>query len=100
MNEVERTAGQNKKFHAMVRDIAAQLKWAGEKWGDEDWKRLFLAAKFEQRVVPSPFGHGFVVVNWRRSRELSIEQMTDLIGEMKAFAEENGVIWSDEEKHG
>ena len=95
--EVTRTADQNARFHAMVRDISRQLTWAGMKWGEEDWKRILLAAKFEQKVVPSPFGHGFIVVNNRRSRELSLEQMTELIGETEAFGVENGVEWSHDE---
>lgn len=95
--DVARSAEQNKKFHAMCRDLARQLKWAGMNWGEEDWKRLLLAAKFEQKVVPSPLGHGFIVMNNRRSRELSLEQMTELIGETEAFGIENGVDWTDDE---
>ena len=81
----------------MVRDISRQLTWAGNKWNEEDWKRLLLAAKFEQRVVPSPLGHGFIVVNNKRSRDLSLEQMTELIGEVEAFGAENGVDWTHDE---
>lgn len=95
--DVVRTRDQNAKFHAMVRDIARQLTWAGMKWGEEDWKRILLAAKFDQKVVPSPFGHGFIVVNNKRSRDLSLEQMTELIGEVEAFGAENGVDWTDDE---
>jgi hypothetical protein len=92
-----RTHDQNAKFHAMVRDIAKQLTWAGQRWGEEDWKRILLAAKFDQKVVPSPFGHGFIVVNNKRSRDLSLEQMTELIGEVEAFGAERGVDWSEDE---
>lgn len=95
--EVERSVDQNAKFHAMVRDIAKQLKWANQRWGEEDWKRILLAAKFEQHVVPSPFGHGFIVVNKRRSRELTLEEMTEFIGEIEAFGAEQGIDWSDDE---
>jgi hypothetical protein len=95
--EAPRSHEQNAKFHAMCRDLAKQLTWAGSRWGEEDWKRLLLAAKFEQKVVPSPFGHGFIVVNSKRSRELSLEQMTELIGETEAFGIENGITWTDDE---
>lgn len=95
--DVHRTAEQNAKFHAMVRDIAKQVKWADQKWGEEDWKRLLLAARFEQQVVPSPLGHGFIVMNKRRSRELSLEEMTDFIGEIEAFGAEQGIDWSEDE---
>ena len=94
---ITRTAEQNAKFHAMCRDVAKQVVWAGHKWGEEDWKRLFLAAKFEQEVVPSPFGHGFVIANKKRSRDLLAEQMAELIGEIEAFGAEQGIDWSEDE---
>lgn len=93
----DRTRDQNAKFHAMVRDIAKQVKWAGEFIHEDDFKRLLLAAKFGQKVVPNPFGIGFVVMNTRRSRDLTLEQMTEFIGEIEAFGAENGVDWSDDE---
>lgn len=65
-----RTLEQNKRFHAMVRDIAQQVEWAGEKMDEEDWKRLLLASAYGQKVVPNPFGGNFVVVNIKRSSEL------------------------------
>lgn len=100
MDEADRTAPQNRKLHPMIRDIAKQLTWAGWKWGEEDWKRLLLAAKFGQTVVPSPFGHGFIVMNNKRSRDLSIEEASEFIGEIEAFGAENGVQWSeDEDEH-
>lgn len=94
---VARNTEQNAKFHAMCRDFSRQLTWGGFKWTEEDWKRIFLGAKFEQGVVPSPFGHGLVVVNKRRSRSLSMEQMAELIGEMEAFGIERGIDWSEDE---
>jgi hypothetical protein len=94
-----RTLEQNKKFHAMVADIARQLEWAGERLDAEDWKRLFLAAKYEQRVVPNPLDpqRGFVVMNVRRSRGLTVPEMAEFIGEIEAFGAERGVQWSDDE---
>ncbi len=94
---VSRTAEQNAKFHAMCRDISRQLDWAGRRWSEEDWKRILLAAKFEQSIVPNPLGYSVIVVNKKRSRELDMEQMTELIGEVEAFGTENGVEWSDDE---
>jgi hypothetical protein len=66
----------------------------GARWSEEDWKRLFLGAKFGQPIVPSPFGHGICVMNAKRSRDLSMEQMAELIGEVEAFGSEHEVIWS------
>ena len=94
-NTLPRNHDQNAKFHAMCRDIAHQCTWAGSRWSEEDWKRIFLGAKFGQPIVPSPFGHGVVVVNAMRSRELSRGQMDELIGEIEVFGIEHEVIWSE-----
>jgi hypothetical protein len=96
-NTHARNNEQNKKFHAMCRDIANQCAWAGSQWSEEDWKRIFLGAKFGQPIVPSPFGHGVVVVNAKRSRELSREDMADLIAEIEVFGVEQNVTWSAHE---
>jgi hypothetical protein len=95
--ELDRTPDQNRKFHAMVRDIANQMSWAGSRWSEEDWKRLFLGAKFGQPIVPSPFGHGICVMNAKRSRDLTAEQMAELIGEVEAFGNTNEVQWSEQD---
>jgi hypothetical protein len=95
--EVSRSLDQNAKFHAMCRDIARKVEWAGRKWSEEDWKRILLAAKFEQAVVPNPLGYSVIVVNKRRSRDLSLEEMTEFMGEIEAFGVENGVEWSEDE---
>lgn len=102
-----RTDPQNKRFHAMVRDIAKQVQWAGLWWDEDDWKKLVLGAKYGQVVAPNPFGHGLLVMNKLRSSALpksaSKEKpdepnMTDLISEVQAFGDENGVVWSDPSK--
>ena len=92
-----RTAEQNKKFHAAIRDIADQLEWAGGSMSEEDWKRLFLAAAHGQRTVPNPFDpHApFIVVNVRASRGLVVPEMADLITQIIVFGDERGVRWSD-----
>lgn len=93
-----RDADHNARFHSMVRDIAKQLPWAGEKLDEESWKRLLLAAKFGQKVVPNPLtGIGFVVMNQRRSRSLTNAEMEELLGEIEAFGAERGVDWSEDD---
>lgn len=95
---VNRTLEQNKKFHALLRDIARQVKWAGEIIDEEDWKRLMLAAKYQQRIVPNPLGYpGFIVMNVRRSKHLSIEEMSEFIQEIEAFGALQGITWSEDE---
>jgi hypothetical protein len=90
-----RSLEQNKKFHAMVRDIARQVKWADMLMDEEDWKRLLLAAKYDQRVVPNPLDpHArFIVVNLRRSRGLTIPEMQEFLEEIQVFGNERGVEW-------
>lgn len=81
----------------MCRDFARQMKWSGREWSDEDWKRLFLGAKFGQPIVPNPFGHGVVIMNAKRSRDLTNAEMEELIGEMEAFGNEQGIEWSHDD---
>lgn len=90
-----RTLEQNKKFHAMLSDIAHQLEWAGARMDVEDWKRLFLAAMYGQAVVPNPLdgAAGFIVRNNRRSSALTVSEMSDFLMEIKVFAEHQGVKW-------
>jgi NinB protein len=93
-----RSRDHNARFHAMVRDIAHQVTWAGERLGEEDWKRLLLAAKFGQKVVPNPLtdGIGFVVMNGRASRSLTNAEMEEMLGEIEAFGALQDVTWSKE----
>lgn len=90
-----RSLGQNRKFHAMVRDISDQVEWAGVKMDPEDWKRVLLAAKYEQEVVPNPLDpmRGFIVRNKRRSRGLTIPEMHEFLMEIQVFGDEQGVTW-------
>lgn len=94
-----RTPDHNARFHRMVRDIARQVKWAGELIHEEDFKRLLLAAKFGQKVVPNPLDpmKGFVVMNTRRSRSLTNAEMEEFMGEIEAFGAEHGIDWSDDD---
>lgn len=89
---------QKKKFHAMIRDIARQVEWAGAVMDEHEWKLLILAAAYGQDVIPSPFGNGFVIRNKRRTRDLPMSgdnSMADLITQLYAFGNERGVQWSD-----
>ena len=95
---------QNKRFHAMVRDIAKQVQWAGLWWDEDDWKKLVLGGLYGQVVAPNPFKHGLLVMNKHRSSKLpksgpeELPNMTAMISELQAFGDENGVVWSDPSK--
>ena len=97
-----RTLDQSAKFHAMLRDISRQVKWAGLWWDEHDWKVLVLGAKYGQTVGPNPFGHGLLIMNRYRSSKLaksskdpSVPNMNDLISEMQAFGDAEGIKWTD-----
>ena len=93
-----RTSEQNARFHAMVGDVAKYATWAGGSMDPEDWKRLFLAAAYGQRMVPNPFDpqKPFIVLNVRRSSGLVVPEMADLITEIQVFGDERGVKWGAE----
>jgi hypothetical protein len=95
-----RSSPQNRRLHAMIRDISEQVKWAND-WMDEDaWKLLLLGAAYGQRMVPNPLDPQgrFVLVNLRRSRGLVVPEMADLITQIMVFGDEKGVKWRDEAK--
>ena len=98
-DDLPRSSQQNRLFHRLCQDLADQVEWAGAKIDKEEWKRLVLAAHYGQRVVPNPFGGGFIVMNNKRSRDLARtgdDGMPDLIEQMLSFGNERGVKWSDE----
>lgn len=93
-----RSQTQNAALHAMVRDIAKQVQWAGGYMDEESWKRVLLAAKYGQQIVPNPItGIGMVVVNVKRSRHLSHEEMAEFLMEIEAFGASQGVDWTEDE---
>jgi hypothetical protein len=84
------------RMHCAIRCIAKQVEWAGEYLSEEDWKRLMVAAVYGQRVLPSPCGNGFVVLDRRTSR-MSGPQKHDLTEYVYAFGTERGVVFDDPE---
>jgi NinB protein len=82
------------RMHCAIRDVAQQVMWAGENLSEEDWKRLLVAAVFGQRVLPSPGGNGFVVLDRRTSR-MSGPMKHDLTEYVYAFGAERGVIFTE-----
>ena len=89
---------QKKKFHAMCRDFEKQIPvWCEMNMDAEDWKRLFLAGQFGQKVVPNPIGIGFLVMNNKRIRGSEKMDLCDVITAMLAFGNERGVQWTDPE---
>jgi len=89
----KRTVDQNSKLHAMCTDVARQVEWAGGYLEPEEWKRIFVAAIYGQRVVPGLDGE-FVVLNKRTSR-MKVAECAEVIERIYAFGAEKNVVWSD-----
>ena len=83
------------RMHCAIRCVAQQVEWAGEKLSEEDWKRLLVAALYGQRVLPSPSGSGFVVLD-RSTARMSGPQKFDLTEFIYSFGAERGVQFDEE----
>ena len=82
----------------MMRDVATQLVWHGQKLRPDDWKLVFLdALKREQRCVPNIDNNGFVNLG-RSSSDLSKSEMSELIELIAAFGAQHGVTFHDAEQ--
>lgn len=88
----KRSDAQNRRLWAMLRDIAAQVDWYGQKLTDEEWKDVFTASLKRAKVVPGLDG-GFVVCGQRTSKMTKAE-MAELQTLMEAFGSEKGVQFS------
>ena len=98
----KRTLPQNDRFHAMLTDIASQLKWHGQKLSVSDWKLIFLDAlrrelNQEMRLVPNADGTGFVALGHSSSR-LTVAEMGDCMEIMSEFGARHGVKFNDQEE--
>ena len=89
----KRSAEQNDKFQPMLRDIAEQVEWHGQKLSADDWRAIFVAAVKGQRMVSGLDGSLVVVGN--SSKKLSKEQASEMIEMIYSFGNERGVRWSD-----
>lgn len=98
ITDYKRNIDQNAKFHAMIGDIARQVKWCGKQLRPEQWKVLLIsghavATKREAEVVPGLEGE---YVNIRESSaEMSVGRMASLIEYTAAWATGQGVKFTD-----
>ncbi len=88
-----RTIDQNDKMWPLLRDIARQVNWHGQKLQDYEWKEVFSAALKKQKVVPGLDG-GFVVIGASTSR-MPKKDVSDIIEMSYAFGAQQGVKWSE-----
>lgn len=96
--EAKRTDDQNAKLHAMLGEIAKEMRKRGTDRESEKWKAIFLhACGQEVEFLPALNGSGFFPWGTSTSR-LSIRQMADLIEFIQAWAAENGIVFRDPRK--
>lgn len=91
---------QQKKFHAIIGEIAQQAQHLGSKWDAEDWKRLLVQSFYREqgldggRIVPSLDGQGIVQLDFQ-TRRFSKERASQFIEWLQAWAAQNGVELSE-----
>ena len=80
---------------AMLTDISLQKEHNGRRYTPDQWKVIFLhACGRETQFIPALEGGGFIP--WgMSSRDLSKEEMSNLIEFMMAWGTENGVTFHD-----
>ncbi|HCO3755906.1 TPA: recombination protein NinB [Escherichia coli] len=98
ITDYKRNLDQNARFHAMLGDIARQVKWCGKTLKPEQWKVLLIsghavATKQPADIVPGIEGE---FVNIRESSaEMSVGRMASLIEYVMAWATGQGVRFTD-----
>jgi len=91
-----RSDDQNRKYHAMLGEIAEQASHLGSKWDCEDWKRLLVQEFCKEkglpagRVVPNLSGDGICQLG-QQTRHFTKEQASEFVEFLQAWAAENGV---------
>lgn len=94
----DRSVEQNRKLHAMLKDISNQVEHAGMKWDISVWKRLCTAAWLREtgasiQMIPAIDGQG-VDVLYEATSKLSMKKCAELIEWIFAYGAECGVKWS------
>lgn len=86
---------QNSLLHAVLTDIAKQVKWHGQAFDVVTWKRLCMASwlreKNEQpQLIPALDGKGFDII-FERTSQLNTKDCADFCTWCIAFGDENNV---------
>jgi hypothetical protein len=105
-----KTRDQEKKYHAMLNDVAAQCRHLNEAFSDDDWKRLCvhqfrkesmddpkLAEYWKKntvRLVPSLDGSGLVALG-DQTRKFPKYVANAFIEWLYAYGADNNVTWTD-----
>jgi hypothetical protein len=92
IREERRSDEQNRKLHAMIADLRAQVS---DEYSIEDWKlRLMQGLRNETRFLPELEGAGMFPVGQKTS-ELSKSQFSALVELTFHYGAKHDVKWSD-----
>lgn len=110
--EPKKSRSQEKKYHSMIGDIAAQVEHCGRKWCNDHMKR-FMVDFFKKETIddpelkelwksmddiqmaPSFDGVGYVVLG-SQTKKFPKRLAAAFIEWLYAFGNEYNVIWTDE----
>lgn len=90
-----------KKYHAMIGEIAEQAMHMGAKWSAEDWKRLLVWQFCKEsdlpfgKIVPSLDASGIVQLGMQ-TRNFTQEQASEFVEWLKAWGANNGIVFSQD----
>lgn len=85
----------------MVGDIAKQLLFFGRRASKDEWWTFLLAGAFGYDMVENPLHQDisdapqFIVLNKKRTRDLTVSTASEFITVLYAFGNRHGVKWSD-----
>lgn len=99
IHEPVRSLTRNAQLHAVLTDISRQVKWHGEYYDVEDFKRLLTAGWMRAtgrrvKFVPAVDGSGTDVL-YQRTSKLSEAECRELIQYCYAFGVDQGVKFRD-----
>lgn len=90
-----------KKYHAMIGEIAEQAMHMGAKWSAEDWKRLLVDQFLRDNkfgptaVVPNLDMTGIVQLGFQ-TRNFTQEQASEFVEWLNAWGANNGIVFSQD----
>lgn len=82
------------RMHCAIRCVAKQATLAGETLSEDDWKAVFVAAHYGQKLVR--FEGRWIVVQ-KQTRDMSGPQKYELTELVYAWGSQNGVVFDEPE---
>ena len=102
IKQQSKTREQEKKYHAILNEIAQQAQHMGTKWDAEDWKRLLVDAYCVEkgvssgRIVPSLDMTGIVQLG-QQTRKFTKEQASEFVEFLLAWCANNGIELNEQD---